>query len=92
MAAARLAAVPNHPRRSKANDLEYPRPSPAEIRKAREKFGLTQAQAAAKIRVSARAWQNYESDVGLPNHRPMLPGLWELFLIKLGQPSPFKDD
>lgn len=87
-AAAKLAVVANHPNRSKKGRPAGASPTPAEVRAAREKAGLTQTEAAAKISGTLRSWQNYEADEGTPDHRRMHPGLFELFLIKTGQPVP----
>lgn len=57
-------------------------PTPSEIKAKRDQLGLTQAQAAALIGKSARAWQNWETSIDLPSHRAMDNALWELFLIK----------
>lgn len=83
---ATLAAVSNHPNRSRKPDAIGRNPSPAEIRQAREAAGLTQTEAGAKIRSTLRAWQAYED--GGENGRRMHPGLFELFLIKTGQRVP----
>jgi DNA-binding XRE family transcriptional regulator len=56
------------------------------VRRARERAGLTQSEAAEKVHATLRAWQAYE-DEG-ENGRRMHPGLFELFLIKTGQPVP----
>lgn len=52
-------------------------PSPAEIREARHRAGLTQAQAAALVGVQPRAWRYWEG-----GGRKMGAAVWELFLIK----------
>ncbi len=83
-----MPAVANHPNRSKHSSAAALTPKPAEVRAARERAGLTQTQAAEKISGTLRAWQNYEADEGTPDHRRMHPGLFELFLIKTGQPVP----
>ena len=70
----------NHPNRSRQNRSVWSNPTPAEVVRAREAAKLTQTEAAAVIRGSLRAWQNYEG-----GERSMHPGLWELFLIKTGQ-------
>jgi putative transcriptional regulator len=57
-------------------------PAPAEICKARENAQLTQEAAAARIYSARRSWENWEGGV-----REMHPGLFELFLIKTGQPT-----
>lgn len=82
---AKILSVATHPNRGRARSSGSS-PTPAEIRAAREHAGLTQTEAAAKIRGSLRAWQNYESAENEPEHRRMHPGLFELFLIKTGQP------
>ena len=48
-------------------------PSPTEIKAWRLSVGLTQAQAAALIGYTARAWENWEQGV-----RPMRPILFDL--------------
>ena len=52
-------------------------PSPHEIRAARLRAGLTQAQAAALVGVQPRAWRYWEG-----GGRKMTAAVWELFLIK----------
>jgi hypothetical protein len=61
-------------------------PAPQEVRAARKTAGLTQAQAAALIspaqgKSSYRAWQVYEVEIGLPDHRAIPLPTWELFLL-----------
>jgi DNA (cytosine-5)-methyltransferase 1 len=87
-ATAKLRDVANHPNRNKHAGAAASSPSPAQVRSAREAAGLTQSEAAAKIHGTLRAWQNYEADEGTPEYRRMHPGLFELFLIKTGQPRP----
>lgn len=62
-------------------------PTPDEVRAARERAGLTQAQAAAKVLGSTKAWIKWESHDATENRR-MHPGLFKLFLITTGQPVP----
>ena len=52
-------------------------PSPQEIKDARAKAGLTQAQAAALVGVTDRAWRYWER-----GSRSMPSSAWELFLLK----------
>ena len=52
-------------------------PSPTDIREARHRAGLTQAQAAALVGVQPRAWRYWEA-----GGRKMTAAVWELFLIK----------
>ena len=88
IAPAKLVDVANHPNRSKRAYSSARTPAPAEIRAARAAVRLTQTEAAGKIGATLRAWQNYEASKGTPEHRRMHPGLYELFLIKTGQPVP----
>lgn len=74
----------NHPVRKVGNDRV---PTPMEVRAAREKAHLTQAEAAAKVLGSVRAWEKWESMDSSENRR-MHPGLFKLFLILTGQPVP----
>ena len=87
-AAATLADMANHPNRSRRTTSGGRSPTAQEVRQAREHAGLTQAEAAAKVRVALRSWQYWEGEPGTPEHRHMQPGLFELFLIKTGQPVP----
>lgn len=57
-------------------------PAPAEIRAARELAQLTQDAAAARIYSKRRTWENWEGGIA-----DMHPGLFELFLLKTGQPT-----
>lgn len=72
-----------HPNRSKTKPASGSNPTPAEIRAAREKAGLTKPAAAELIYGSLRAWEDWEAE-GDTNRR-MHPGLFELFQIKTGQ-------
>lgn len=88
MSTARLEAVEknNHPgRNTRPGNTRVP--TPAEVREARAHAKLTQEDAAAKVRGSVEAWRKWESDSRTENRR-MHPGLFELFLIKTGQPVP----
>ena len=82
---ATLAAVANHPNRGSRTRRG---PTPAEVRAARDRAKLTQTEAADNVSASLRAWQAYEDDNNSDNARSMHPGLFELFLIKTGQPVP----
>jgi len=73
--------MPGHKNRSKSRRSSTT-PSPAEVRAAREAAKLTQTEAAERIHGTLRAWQDYEG-----GQRRMHPGLFELFLIKTGQPT-----
>lgn len=79
-----VVASKNHPSRKPGNTRV---PTPDEVRAAREKAGLTQAQAAAKVLGSTKAWIKWESMDATENRR-MHPGLFKLFLITTGQPVP----
>lgn len=78
----------NHHNRSRRTRGPYSNPTPAEVLAAREAAGLTQTEAAIKVRGRLRSWQHYEAPIGTVDHRHMPPGLFELFLIKTGQPVP----
>jgi DNA-binding XRE family transcriptional regulator len=54
-------------------------PTPDEIRMARLKAELTQAQAAEVIGFKRDAWAKYEA-----GRAEILPALWELWLHKVG--------
>lgn len=82
---AKLAVVGNHPNRSRQPGAKRD-PRAADVIAARGAANITQSEAAAKVRGTLRAWQAYE-DAG-ENGRRMHPGLFELFLIKTGQPIP----
>lgn len=64
---------------------EFLNPTPDTIKRAREVAGHTQTQAAAVIHSGLRAWQGWETAEEYNSHRPMHPGLLELYLIKTGQ-------
>lgn len=59
-------------------------PSAEEIRAAREAVGLTQTDASRLVCGTLRTWQGWETASG-PSARKMHPGLWELFLVKVGR-------
>lgn len=63
-----------------AKTLKRP-PTPAEVKKARSKAGLTQEQAAGVVYLgSGVRWSDYETG------RSSVPlATWELFLLKAGQ-------
>lgn len=73
----------SHPNRGPKGP--FSNPTPDEVRSAREAAGLTQTQAAELVRGTLRAWQGWEAPAGQPGARRMHPGLWELFLIKIGR-------
>jgi|CXWL01.1.fsa_nt_gi hypothetical protein len=83
--AANIASVANHPNRSRQPGAKR-EPRAADVIAAREVAKETQSDAAARIRGTLRSWQAYE-DSGA-NGRRMHPGLFELYLIKTGQPIP----
>ena len=66
-------------------------PDPEDVRTAREKAGLTQAQAAELVspaqKVPYKTWAAYELPVGNPNRRSIPLAAWELFLLLTGQHS-----
>ena len=49
-------------------------PTPAQLKKLREKSGLTQSDAASLLYVSLRTWQNWEAGT-----HEMHPAHWEVF-------------
>ena len=57
-----------------------PDPTPEAIATARQRASHTQAQAAASVGVSARAWQQYES-----GDRSMPASAWWLYLLRVGR-------
>lgn len=75
---AKLAAVSNHPNRSKQNIRVGANPSAAEIARAREDAGLTQEEFGALVYKGMRSCQEWES-----GGRRMPPDTWELIQIKL---------
>lgn len=67
----------NHPNRSTRTPSPARNPTPAEIRAARDRAGLTQTEAAAVIYCTLRGWQDWEG-----GQRRMHPAMWELWRIK----------
>jgi DNA-binding XRE family transcriptional regulator len=61
------------------------KPTPQEIRAARDKSGLTQVKAAEIVHVAPQTWIAWEHNIN-----PMSLPAWELFLIKTGQMKPPK--
>jgi DNA (cytosine-5)-methyltransferase 1 len=59
--------------------MPMPSPSATKIRETRIHLGYTQGEAATLLHSSIRAWQFWESGA-----RKMHPGLWELFVVKVG--------
>lgn len=57
---------------------QSPKPSPEEIRAARQTARLTQTEAGALIHTTCRTWQQWEA-----GDRKMHQAFWELFRIKL---------
>lgn len=68
----------NHPNRSKGASPAK-RPSPEQIRAAREAAGHTQTEAASAIHATKVAWQKWEY-----GERAMHPAFFELYLLKTG--------
>lgn len=78
--------MPPHPRRNtRPGNTRVP--TPDEVRQARERAGDTQLKASRRIRGGEKAFEQYES-ASPSNNRRMHPGLFELYLIKTGQPVP----
>lgn len=61
-----------HPNRSQQRPRRNP--TPAVIRAARAKAGLTQTEAAALVHTTWRVWQRWEA-----GDRAMHPAFWDLF-------------
>lgn len=57
-----------------------PEPTPESITTARQRAGHTQAQAAAAVGMTARAWQQYEA-----GDRSMPASAWWLYLLRVGR-------
>jgi hypothetical protein len=64
-------------------------PTPEEVRAARKKAGLTQAEAAQLVSPAQgtpyRSWQSYEVATGKPGARVIPLAAWELFLLLTNQ-------
>lgn len=67
----------NHPNRSRRGNPAA-NPMPEEIKTARERAGLSQADAGELVYTPCRVWQQWEA-----SERRMHPAFWELFLIKI---------
>ncbi|HEY1035566.1 MAG TPA: helix-turn-helix domain-containing protein [Pseudoxanthomonas sp.] len=63
-----------------SGDSNAAAPAPADIRDARVRSGITQAEAADMVHTSDRNWQYWEA-----GRHPMPLGLWELFQLKIAQ-------
>jgi putative transcriptional regulator len=63
------------------------RPTPEQIKQARENAGLTQTQAATLIYKGLRTWQGWEAAEGEKGHRKMDAAFWELFKLKVANPE-----
>lgn len=64
-------------------------PAPDDVRQARERANLTQAQAAELVSTAKTApyktWAGYETPEGQQNHRAIPLSTWELFLLLTNQ-------
>ena len=64
-------------------------PTPTEIKEARATAGQTQQQAAETIGITGknawRTWKRWEAGPDATSGRAMQPGLFELYLLKVGQ-------
>lgn len=64
-------------------------PAPDDVRQAREKAALTQAQAAELVSTAKttpyKTWAGYETPEGQRNHRAIPLSTWELFLLLINQ-------
>lgn len=70
----------NHPNRRRAG-CPAQSPTPAELRAARERAGLTPSQMADDLCVAVRTAQSWETPADNPSHRPMPAGLWKLLRL-----------
>ena len=61
------------------HDAVEPIPTPADIKAARARIGITQTQAAMLSRVPLRVWQRWET-----GEAPMHTVFWEIFDMKTG--------
>lgn len=57
-------------------------PTPEEIKAARKAAGLSQTDAGVLVHSALRSWQQWEA-----GDREMHPAFWELFQMKVGNPS-----
>jgi DNA-binding transcriptional regulator YiaG len=71
----------SHPNRSRRTRASNPRanPTPEMIRQARERLGLTEAEAAAVVYRREQSWRDWEA-----GDRWMGPGDWALFQVRTG--------
>lgn len=69
-------------------------PTPEEVRAARIRADLTQAEAAQLVspaeKTPYRSWQNYEVPVGQTGYRAIPLASWELFLLLTDQHQGFR--
>lgn len=69
--------------------LRVTQPSPVEVRQARLRAKLKQAEAAQLVSPAQeradRTWQSYEAESGKKGHRAIPLATWELFLLLTGQ-------
>jgi DNA-binding transcriptional regulator YiaG len=61
----------NHPNRSGRKNVPGANPKPADLIELRERYGISQREAAALAYSSERSWQNWES-----GERRMHPAIW----------------
>lgn len=69
-------------------------PTPVEIRALREKYGLTQKQAAVLVLSKERTWRHWESVPGTAGKdaaRQMPANVWLLFRACLAYPEIFEE-
>lgn len=68
--------------------INLDQPTPAQVRAARERVGLTQLEAGALVHVTYETWRSWEAEEGTARHRKMPLGLWELFQRKAPRSRP----
>jgi len=77
-----------------AIEARLPPPTPAEVKQARLRAGLTQSEAARLITAAktkpAATWQGYEASLERKDHRDIPLAIWELFLLLTGQHPNFR--
>jgi len=65
----------SHPNRGRVGSAAS-NPRPEDVIALREKYGLTQTEAAKRWLTSINAVQKWEAPVGTPNHRRVHPLMW----------------
>ena len=74
----------NHPNRSRTGSAVR-NPAPDEVVALREKYGLTQSEAAARWFTTINAVQKWEATIGTENNRRVHPLMWWAMRKILGE-------